>query len=397
MDDFFTARVEGYDAHMLESVEGCREGYLLMARLLPDDTKTLLDLGCGTGLELDAIFERLPDLCVTGVDMTRAMLDKLREKHPDKALTLICGSYLDRDFGAGAFDAAVSFETLHHLSGEQKLSLYRAVYASLRAGGAYIEADYMVLTQREEDEALRDVMKKHGLGTPATRAAILERLIEVKYAERKGKSLVATEKGCKLIDCAPQALTSAELTGKWEYGLNLIAEQKAVDEAFVERFMSGVTRMTSEMVDAVKTAPDATVFAPEGCAPARRGRGASVTVKANTLDATCPVCGKGKVTENERAFGCSRWKQGCAFTLWKDGLAKHGGPTLTRRIVEPLLRDGHVRGSTGTVTLSGETLRFTFADSAEATPPVSILYQRQGSAASARGSAKPRTARRKKT
>lgn len=159
MDDFFAARVSGYDEHMLDTVVGCKEGYQKMTELLPDTARDLLDLGCGTGLELDQIYQRLPELCVTGVDMTKAMLDKLRQKHPDKPMTLILGSYLDRDFGDAAFDAAVSFETLHHLTHAQKAQLYRAVYRSLRKGGVYIEADYMVLTQGEEDEQQREYQR----------------------------------------------------------------------------------------------------------------------------------------------------------------------------------------------------------------------------------------------
>lgn len=100
MSDFFAARVEGYDEHMLTEVAGCKEGYAEMARLVPISCKTLLDLGCGTGLELDEIFKKLPDLDVTGIDLTQAMLDKLKQKHPDKSLNLICGSYFDVPFGS---------------------------------------------------------------------------------------------------------------------------------------------------------------------------------------------------------------------------------------------------------------------------------------------------------
>ena len=60
MSDFFTARVDGYDEHMLRDVEGCKEGYPLMASLIPTNTRRLLDLGCGTGLELDEIFKLYP-------------------------------------------------------------------------------------------------------------------------------------------------------------------------------------------------------------------------------------------------------------------------------------------------------------------------------------------------
>ena len=161
MADFFAARVEGYDEHMLENVEGCREGYQKMAELIPLTAETLLDLGCGTGLELDAILARHATLSVTGIDLCDAMLEKLRSKHSDKALTLICGDYFQVDFGADRFDVAVSFETLHHFSYEKKLGLYQRIFNALHSDGVYIECDYMVETQDEEDalmaqnEALR--------------------------------------------------------------------------------------------------------------------------------------------------------------------------------------------------------------------------------------------------
>ncbi|MBR3503085.1 MAG: class I SAM-dependent methyltransferase [Clostridia bacterium] len=150
MSAFFTARVNGYDEHMLRDVGGCRECYEEMARLVPEDAKTLLDLGCGTGLELDFIFPRFPDLAVTGVDLTRAMLDELRRKHPDKVLNLICGSYFDVDFGEAAFDAAVSFQTMHHFTAEKKRGLYERVRRALKPGGVYVECDYMIEDDAEE-------------------------------------------------------------------------------------------------------------------------------------------------------------------------------------------------------------------------------------------------------
>ena len=80
MDDFFAKRVDNYEEHMLNTVEGYREGYQRIAELVPDNCKDLLDLGCGTGLELTHIFERFSNLHVVGIDYTQAMLDKLREK-----------------------------------------------------------------------------------------------------------------------------------------------------------------------------------------------------------------------------------------------------------------------------------------------------------------------------
>ena len=154
MTAFFTSRLDLYDEHMLREVPGCRAGYARMAALLPEGTARLLDLGCGTGLELEPIFARFPALRVTGVDLTTAMLDRLRAKFPDRALTLIRGSYVGMDFGRACYDAAVSFETLHHLEPEEKGALYRRVWEALTPEGVYVECDYIAATA-EEEAALR--------------------------------------------------------------------------------------------------------------------------------------------------------------------------------------------------------------------------------------------------
>lgn len=151
MSDFFTARVEGYDEHMLTNVEGCKEAYKKMSMLVPKTCTTLLDLGCGTGLELDEIFKVMPNIKVTGIDLTQAMLDKLSQKHQDKSLNLICDSYFDVDLGMSEYDCAISFQTMHHFSHEDKIKLYKKIYNSLKPNGVYIECDYMVESQKDED------------------------------------------------------------------------------------------------------------------------------------------------------------------------------------------------------------------------------------------------------
>lgn len=152
MDEFFAARVEDYDDHMLNEVGGCREAYEKMAELIPDGTENLLDLGCGTGLELAGIFKRFPNVSVTGIDLSKAMLEKLSEKYSDKNVTLINADYFSTDLGLGRFDTAISFQTMHHFSHEMKIGLYEKIHASLKSGGVYIECDYMVNTQAEEDK-----------------------------------------------------------------------------------------------------------------------------------------------------------------------------------------------------------------------------------------------------
>jgi len=104
------------------------------------------------------------------------------------------------------------------------------------------------------DEALREQMKDSGLGTPATRAAIIERLLAVGYIVRAGRSLSPTEKGMKLIEVVPDELKSAETTGKWERGLSLVAEGK-MDPA---RFMGSIERYVRFIVERSQAGADAT-------------------------------------------------------------------------------------------------------------------------------------------
>lgn len=151
MSDFFTARVDGYDDHMLHSVKGCKEGYVKLAELVPKNATTLLDLGCGTGLELDEIFKFLPHIKVTGVDLTKAMLDRLREKHHDKDITLFNADYFGFDFGVEVYDVIISFQTMHHFSHKEKIGLYSKIHKSLKNYGLYIECDYMITEQSDEE------------------------------------------------------------------------------------------------------------------------------------------------------------------------------------------------------------------------------------------------------
>jgi len=203
-----------------------------------------------------------------------------------------------------------------------------------------------------EDDELRERMKAHGLGTPATRAAILERLIAVGYAQRRGKQLWATDKGVRLIGVAPTDIASPETTGRWEKGLEDIARGAASPE----RFLDGIRRLCESLVRyAADQAPDA-AFEPEPRGEAKTGRkgkpGARNTrqkTAPRALDVACPACGKGSLSENSKAFGCSRWKEGCSFTLWKDAVTRQGGPALTEALARALLQNGSVRGSTGTL------------------------------------------------
>jgi len=197
-----------------------------------------------------------------------------------------------------------------------------------------------------EDETLRESMKDSGLGTPATRAAIIERLIEVGYARRRGRSIFSTEKGDKLISVAPEELTSPIVTGRWEKSLSVMARERdpRAMEQLSARFMEGIRRFAAFLVEQAKAAAPDVAFDPE---ERRKGRGRRAAVKS--LDIACPLCGQGRVTENSKAFSCSRWREGCQLTIWKNCLESRGGPALTPALVKLVIEKREVAGSTGVI------------------------------------------------
>lgn len=148
MSDFFSRRLGDYEEHMAI----WEQSYQAFAALLPLDCESILDLGCGTGLELDQIWQRNPAIAVTGVDLCQNMLDRLQEKHKGKNLTLVCQNYFQYDLGSGKWDAVISFESLHHFFPEPKKALYQKIYHSLKKGGIFLLGDYTAC--REEEEAL---------------------------------------------------------------------------------------------------------------------------------------------------------------------------------------------------------------------------------------------------
>ncbi len=147
MSGFFNARIDTYEEHMAH----WQRHYEWMAELLPDDTKTLLDLGCGTGLELDCIYARFPDLQVTGIDLSEQMLEKLQKKHGDKHICLMLKDYFLWEPTENCFDVVVTFETLHHFPAEKKRLLFEKIYQCLKPKGMYLECDYIATSQQIED------------------------------------------------------------------------------------------------------------------------------------------------------------------------------------------------------------------------------------------------------
>lgn len=153
MGEFFDRRLDGYEEHQLTEIDSAGEFYRFTAGLLPAESAVrILDLGCGTGLELGFYFELNPEAKVTGIDLAEGMLNELKIKFADKDITVINGSYFDVPFGKNCFDAAVSVESLHHFTKCEKLPLYRKLYDALGSGGYFILTDYFAPS--DEDEAL---------------------------------------------------------------------------------------------------------------------------------------------------------------------------------------------------------------------------------------------------
>ena len=147
-----------------------------------------------------------------------------------------------------------------------------------------------------DDEELVRQMKGSGIGTPATRAAIIERLLKVGYAQRKGKTLQATDKGVMLIDVVPGELSSPELTGRWELALNDITDG-AQDP---QRFMDGIARMSSFLVDYARNTAAAVSFPEE---ERRYGKGGG---KKKVPAAPLPGAAKRAATSRS---GRTAWKR----------------------------------------------------------------------------------------
>ncbi len=147
-----------------------------------------------------------------------------------------------------------------------------------------------------EDEELREAMREKGLGTPATRAAIIEGLIAQDYVIRQGRELIATAKGMALIillrGIGVSELCSPEMTGEWEYKLKRMAK----GHMQANEFMKGIKEFTREIVE-----------------KAKNFKGESVGGNFETLDVKCPKCGEGPFDEDYRAFKC----RSCGLIVWK--------------------------------------------------------------------------------
>ncbi|PZD93690.1 DNA topoisomerase III [Paenibacillus sambharensis] len=227
-----------------------------------------------------------------------------------------------------------------------------------------------------EDDELREAMKDTGLGTPATRASTIERLKQVGYITLAGKKLDITAKGIAAVelirDAGVEVLTSPEMTGRWEQRLHQISKGEASDEKFmdnVKRFAAMVVEKVSRQLPSsaevfkeererrksgkgsrssraaagtgrntrAAATPSTTGDGPAAVKPVRAAKESGK--KQQTLPA-CPRTGcGGTLIEGKRGFGCSRYREGCTFVIWKG----FEGKTITASMAASLVEKGETR------------------------------------------------------
>jgi DNA topoisomerase-3 len=186
----------------------------------------------------------------------------------------------------------------------------------------YTEDTLLSAMERAGAEETNDDAERKGLGTPATRASIIEKLVSSGFVQRKGKQLIPTGDGNNLIAVLPDVLTSPQLTAEWENALTLIAKAAADPDSFmrdIESMAKGLCVNYSRAEDDKKA-----LFKPE-----REAIG------------TCPRCGT-SVYEGKKNFYCGN--RDCSFTMWKnDRFFESRKKALTKQIAAALLKDGKAK------------------------------------------------------
>ena len=151
MKNFFNEKINGYDELHLKIIAGKEK----IVDFIPKDAKNIIDLGAGTGLQLIKVYNELPDVKTTAIDISDEMLKKLEERHISENITIVNQSFFDYDFSSN-IDAVISTQALHHFEPNDKLTLFKKVYDCLRNGGIFVNEDYFADNDDIEKQGFED-------------------------------------------------------------------------------------------------------------------------------------------------------------------------------------------------------------------------------------------------
>ena len=183
----------------------------------------------------------------------------------------------------------------------------------------YTEDTLLSAMESAGKDGIPDEAERKGLGTPATRAAIIEKLVAAGFVERKGKSLIPTKAGINLVTVLPEPLTSPMLTAEWEQKLTEIAKGSTDPDTF----MDGIRTMVQEIVSTYSCISE---------------DGQKLFALGKEVVGTCPRCGQ-PVYEGKKNFACS--DRSCGFVLWKnDRFWTSRKKELTKKMTTDLLKKG---------------------------------------------------------
>ena len=184
------------------------------------------------------------------------------------------------------------------------------------------EASLLSAMERAGNEETDPDAERRGLGTPATRAAIIEKLVKGGFVERKGKQLIPTKSGIELVCVLPEVLTSPQLTADWENNLTQIAKGNADPDSF----MTGIETMTRELVSTYPFLSD---------------KEKERFKEEKPVIGKCPRCGA-NIYEGRKNYYCAN--RDCAFTMWKnDRFFEERKVTFSPKIAAALLKDGKAK------------------------------------------------------
>ena len=184
------------------------------------------------------------------------------------------------------------------------------------------EASLLSAMERAGNEETDPDAERRGLGTPATRAAIIEKLVNGGFVERKGKQLIPTKSGIELVCVLPEVLTSPQLTANWENNLTQIAKGNADPDSF----MTGIETMTRELVSTYPFLSD---------------KEKERFKEEKPVIGKCPRCGA-NIYEGRKNYYCAN--RDCAFTMWKnDRFFEERKVTFSPKIAAALLKDGKAK------------------------------------------------------